>query len=107
MNRKTIGLLAVSVFLASTLAACDSLSRIPAGQLAYPGSRLTKSTESYGDSNQATREYSFVTPRPTAAQVLAWYTSGLASYGYAASEPPWGLQATSTKSSQEPGTVSV
>ena len=81
MSRKMVVLSVASVFLALTLATCNGLLRVPAGQLAFPGASLTKSGESYGDSNQATRQYSFASP-PTAAEVFAWYASQLATSGY-------------------------
>jgi hypothetical protein len=74
-----------------------SLTTNPAGLLAYPGSKLTyTSPENFGDSTDLTRKYSLVS-RPTAGQVLAWYTTKLSSYGY---HPSGTLNATSAHVSQ-------
>ena len=81
MNRKRVIALMASVSLMLTLTACNGLLRVPAGQLAYPGAKLTDSRESSGDSNQATRSYSFVS-HPTAAEVLDWYATRLGADGY-------------------------
>jgi hypothetical protein len=97
MNRKPAELLTASVasvLLTASLAACHPLATNPAGRLAYPGAKLTStSPESFG---HLTRKYSFVS-RPTAGQVLAWYTTKMSSYGY---HPSGTLNPTSAHVSQ-------